>query len=122
MRPSHGALPSGGVVSVFPEFDTPALLSRDLDMIGHVALHWYANDLVEASSNKPSVLLIPQDFWPVNDTAQTKILNEFVSDLCAAMKMEQRRFSIAQDWHDSRPVDDPDLAHYLHNVSICNLG
>ena len=118
LRPSHGALSMSGVIPVFPEFDTPAVLGRDLVKFPTLIEAWYHQPKLP-TSHKPPVVFVPPDFLSSINAVQLGFLNHFVEDLANELDAEINKTSIAACWADDAPTQDIDLDHYLMNVRRC---
>jgi Asp-tRNA(Asn)/Glu-tRNA(Gln) amidotransferase A subunit family amidase len=115
LRPSTGVVPTDGVVSVYPGFDTPGLIGRDLNRFHQFVSAWYGEELANRPLKTPKILL-PTDFYVSIDEEQVKLINHFVADLEQTLKTKVERRSIAETWSESAPVKEQDLNVYLQNV------
>lgn len=103
-----------GVVPVFPNFDTPAVLGRDLAKFPMLIDAWYHQPKI-LTSHKPPVVFVPPDFLSIS-AVQLEILNRFAEDFANEIAAQIDRKSIAACWADDAPTQDADLDHYLMNV------
>ncbi|KAF2676242.1 amidase signature enzyme [Lentithecium fluviatile CBS 122367] len=117
LRPSTGAISTDGVVSVYPGFDTPGLLGRDLGRFHGFMSHWYGEAMVKISISSPKIV-IPTDFLPESNSAQLRLFDGFVQDLEHSLDTVAQRRSIAEEWSKSAPVDERDLNVYLQNATL----
>ena len=104
-----------GVIPVFPEFDTPAVLGRDLVKFPRLIEAWYHQPKLP-TSHKPPVVFMPPDFLSSINAVQLGLLNQFVEDFANESDAEINKASIAASWADDAPTHDIDLNHYLMNV------
>ncbi len=115
LRPSHGALSMNGVIPVFPNFDTPAVLGRDLAKFPRLIEAWYHQPKMPTSHKPPSVF-VPPDFLSSINAVQLGLLNQFAEDFANEIDAQINKTSIAACWADDAPIQDTDLNHYLMNV------
>ncbi|KAF2804286.1 amidase signature enzyme [Mytilinidion resinicola] len=120
LRPSTNAISTEGVVSVYPGFDTPGLLGRDLEKFHHFVSVWYGQETGNTPISAPK-LLIPTDFFTGINSDQSRLINNFVKDLERSSGTVAERRSIAETWSHSAPVDEPDLSVYLQNATLCSF-
>lgn len=117
LRPSHGALSMNGVIPIFPNFDTPAVLGRDLEKFPMLMEAWYHQRKMPTSL-KPPVVFVPRDFLSSINGEQLGLLNQFVEDFANEIDARVERTSIADCWAADAPTHDPDLNNYLMNVGV----
>lgn len=117
-RPTHDLMDLDGMWPTFLPFDTPVILSRDLNIITSIAPLWC--DLEAAlSPPKPLCILYPEEYLPTDNEAHLHHVDSFVDDLRSASNGTIERFSIAQKWHDSCPQGcSRDIKEYLGDVIV----
>ncbi|OJJ41891.1 hypothetical protein ASPWEDRAFT_35510 [Aspergillus wentii DTO 134E9] len=118
LRPTPGLISNAGCKGVYPAFDTPALLGRDLTLFDRFLSAWNTTSRpLITSSTRPRVLY-PKDFLPTNNQEQLKILDTFAERLSLALGSELEHMSIAEAWAEDSPEGDGNLDTYLFNVCI----
>ncbi|KAF2124976.1 amidase signature enzyme [Dothidotthia symphoricarpi CBS 119687] len=117
LRPSTNTLSTEGVVSVYPGFDTPSLLGRDLSRFHNFASVWYGEKHMPKSIRSPK-LLVPTDFLVNINANQLQLVESFLRDLERGLDTIVERCSIAEAWTASAPVDERNLNIYLQNATL----
>ena len=107
-----------GVVPVFPGFETPAVLGRDLAKFPMLIEAWYHQPKMPTSPNPP-VVFVPPDFLSSINAVQLAMLNQFAEDFANEIAGQINKKSVAACWADHAPTQDTDLNHYLMNVRHC---
>jgi Asp-tRNA(Asn)/Glu-tRNA(Gln) amidotransferase A subunit family amidase len=117
-RPTHDLVDLSGMWPTFLQFDTPVIMSRDLNIIASVAPLWCSLGAA-LSPPKPLSILYPDDYLPTDNKEHLQHLDSFVEDLRSASDGTVTKFSIAQKWHDSCPQGcSPDIKEYLSDVIV----
>jgi Asp-tRNA(Asn)/Glu-tRNA(Gln) amidotransferase A subunit family amidase len=116
LRPSTNSIPTDGIVSVYPGFDTPGFLGRDLNRFHNFASIWYGEHLNGTTIRKPKIV-VPIDFLATINGKQLELTESFISDLERALDTVAERRSIAADWVQTSPVDEKNIDTYLQNAS-----
>jgi hypothetical protein len=67
----------------------------------------------------PLSIVVPTDWWPVENKAQQELVESFVADIEATHHVEKTEVSIKDLWREKTPAkaDSSDLTKYLENVS-----
>jgi hypothetical protein len=115
LRPSTNSIPTEGIVSIYPGFDTPGLLGRDLGRFHKFASTWYGEHLIEIPIRSPKIV-VPTDFLATIDGKQLELTESFIRDLEQALDTVAERRSIAATWEQTSPDKEQSLDVYLENV------
>lgn len=122
MRPTHDAVHLDGIVPVFNPWDAPALFSRDIRMLKSVISTWYKTKLLvsHTASHKPSVIVYPLDYFPMDNKAQMQLIDAFLADLAQALNAVIRRVFIASLWDETRPDEagQQNVQDYLQDTYV----
>lgn len=121
-RPSHGAVPLGGMVPTFLQFDTPCVFARSLEVVRRVLSAWVPGAdgaLVGAAGSSPVEIVYLTDHLPFSVPGQMDIISSFVSDLSGHLNTPVTILSIQKAWWISAPDGaSPDIEEYLRDVIV----
>ncbi|KAL8833097.1 MAG: hypothetical protein Q9170_004506 [Blastenia crenularia] len=105
MRPSHGVLPVDGYTASFRQFDVPTFFGRGVATCKAFASEWYGYKLPEPKALPPRIIY-PLDYMSlITNKDQLRIIDNFVVDLEAAMRIKHERVSLASLWDVLPPVE-----------------
>ena len=119
LRTTHGILPLEGIVPSWINFDAPAMFARDINSIEKWASAWIGQQpLPEAST--PTSIVYFEDFFPVQNDDQQRLIEDFVKDLESALGIKRQRISITELWRNTSPLNasSRDIKEYLNDVSL----
>jgi Asp-tRNA(Asn)/Glu-tRNA(Gln) amidotransferase A subunit family amidase len=119
-RPTHDLVDLTGMRPTFVQFDTPAILSRDLIKIASIAPLWCNLEPSTITTTEPLSILYPEDYLPKDNREHMQHLDSFVSDFGKFSNSAVRKFSIAEQWQESSPKDSEGqiLKDYLNDVVV----
>lgn len=110
---------------IFPPFDCPAILSRNLTNIASVASLWCAlpPTLNPGTSPIKTHIICPQDFLPKDKELNWELFNPFVRDMIRWTDATAVNLSIRAMWSRSPPKDcaGESLEAYLKDVIVQTL-
>lgn len=117
LRTTTKLIPTDGIVSIYPDYDTLGILARDLELIHRLMSVWLPRPAHPISTRQPVKVMYLQDFALTDSLQQAQELNDFVSNLARYFDTEAQEVSIAEQWKLTGPDDETDLSVYLHNVN-----
>ena len=120
LRPTHDAIKLCGMTPTFLDWDTPCLFGRDITSFKQLATVWYPSYLQPTCRGIPTRLILPSDYFPVQNTYQMRIFNEFLHDFATFLKVELSTVSIAECWNSSPPSDagNQSVQEYLADTIV----
>ncbi|KAK8052679.1 amidase [Apiospora saccharicola] len=119
-RPTQSDHLLKGMVPTFCRFDSPCIFGRNLTILGSVLRAWYTpTETSVVPFGKTFQVIYPLDFFPVQNSEQMRILNEFMDDMTTYLPAQLNCVSIAETWRLSPPEGVKDkLSDYLRNVIV----
>ncbi|KAI1327018.1 amidase signature enzyme [Xylariaceae sp. FL0255] len=103
-RPSHDLVSCDGMVTTYPRFDTPCVLSRELDHLGRVLQSWIP--AAEQSSH------IGRSSYEIME-----LIGDFIKDMLKHLSATLTRLSIRKTWSSTHPLGLPErVDEYLKDV------
>ena len=93
--------------------------SRNLDDLRHIVAHTF--DLDDSTTEFPTKILYPQDFYPLVNRTQQALTEEYISVLEDFLGVKRTSFSFAETWAQCPPKEakGKPLLEYLEKVTIC---
>lgn len=119
MRPSLGGISTDGVLPYSASFDTVAGLARTAAEFKTLtrALYGASEEQATMTVQKPTRLLYPVDYWPVQDQASQKVFDAYINRLETFLGIEKTAINLALLWDFHRPNGvQESLADYLEHV------
>ena len=125
-RPSHDAVCLDGIVPIFLPWDTPCLFSRDITSFKDVLNLWYSTlapspvSSLASYTAKPAAILYPTDYFPVQNSDQTKIIKSFALDLGKVLNVRVSEVSISAMWSEKPPEEasDQSVQQFLKDAAV----
>ncbi|KAK7932511.1 amidase signature enzyme [Apiospora marii] len=116
-RPTHSNVSLDGMVPTFPQFDTPCVFARDLQVMESVLRAWLPRQTPSVVNfEKPFDVFYPVEHFPLQD-AQQNLIQSFLDDMSLHFDARIRKISIQDLWHISPPEGvTGSLADYLRDV------
>jgi Asp-tRNA(Asn)/Glu-tRNA(Gln) amidotransferase A subunit family amidase len=96
LRPFTGAISMEGLVSVYPGFDTPGLLGRDLAGFEKFVWNWY-REAMENRTVSSAKVMVPVSLFADITGDQLHLINDFVCDLEKSLDTTAEYRSIANE-------------------------
>ena len=120
LRVTHGALPLDGVVPSWSLFDAPAVFTRDIACLEKCASALLETQRPLSSLERPVAIIYFEDFFPVANTIQQSLIEDFLGDLEFAFGTKRQSISITRLWNDNLPAGPPsdNIQEYLQEVSV----
>lgn len=120
LRPSSGLIPMANCKSVYPEFDTPGLMGRDLSLFHRVLQTWCHSEPPKKGLSGRFRIIYPRDFRSVASVDQLTLLDSFAGNLASVLSTQVEEISMAEDWAASPPEESESPDEFLHNVRSPN--
>ncbi|KAF9018009.1 amidase signature enzyme [Hymenopellis radicata] len=118
IRPSWGSLDTTGVIPLASELDTLGLFARDPNLFHEISNLWfvlhslYADAPTSANSSYtryPSKLIVPTDYFPVQNDAAQAIYDDFIDFLATEFNITSVSMNISAILRTS---DVPEIANF----------
>ncbi|KAF2489454.1 putative glutamyl-tRNA amidotransferase subunit A [Lophium mytilinum] len=121
MRPSLGAASFNGVIPYSPYFDTIGAFARNASSFARISRAMYgsydAPKCEKVRMQKPTKLLYPTDYWPVQDSKSQTVFEEYIQKLEKFLDVERTPVDLGKLWKESNPAEtDESLEDYLNHV------
>jgi hypothetical protein len=93
------------------------MYARDINKLEKWIGAWISAE--KETYKSPLSIVVPTDWWPVENKAQQELVESFVADLEATHEVQKTEISIKDLWREKTPAkaDSSDLTKYLENVS-----
>ncbi|KAF4554650.1 Amidase-like protein 1 [Elsinoe fawcettii] len=116
-RPSISSLPTDGMKILWPAFDVPSWLGRDLSMFPQIyrCLSNQENAPCPVAAKQWRVIYLDDTLVKMSEQ-QTDLTEEFLNDLDRVTSVKHQRVNILQDWYDNSPVMETDLMQWFQNL------
>jgi amidase len=108
MRPSYSSISLVGIKSFAPSFDTVGILSKDIDILGHVFQILTKNQMI-VHKEKPNNFYIIQDFLSMINITNRKIIEKFIRKISNILELDPTYINLS-DLH-------PDICHPEFGIS-----
>ncbi|KAJ6576658.1 amidase family protein [Mycena vulgaris] len=112
IRPSWGSMNTTGVIPLAAELDTLGLFARDPRLFYEICNLWYADapTSVNASHTRyPSTLIVPSDYFPVQNEAAQAIYDDFIDFLVTDFNFSSVSMNISAILRTS---DVPEISNF----------
>ncbi|KAG5755894.1 hypothetical protein H9Q70_001490 [Fusarium xylarioides] len=104
LRPSFGSTSMNGIPVNSPAFDTVGQFGRSLDDLHFIVSHTFEN-IHQSFSEFPSKILYPKEFYPLANTEQQAMTEEFVKTLEDFLGVKRTPFSFVEEWEKKPPKE-----------------
>lgn len=102
--------------TVYPEFDTPGLMGRDLSLFHRVLQSWGHPRPPKNGLSGRFRIIYPRDFRSIPSVDQLTLLDSFAGNLASVLSTHVEEISIAESWAANPPEESESLDEFLHNV------
>lgn len=117
MRSSLGAASFAGVIPNSPHLDTIGAFARDASSYATIARALYNFTGAVKCSKKPSKLLYPTDYWPIDDEETQRVYDAYIAKLERYLGVEKSEVNLAKTWQETNPVKtNKTLEDYFEHV------
>ncbi|KAI5363854.1 putative amidase [Septoria linicola] len=103
LRITTHVLPPEGMMPCFGLFDTPSVLTRDLESLSEFVRLWCGREL-DQEHRRPTSIFVPQDF-AIEIRPQAEVFTHFTRALAAYHNLEIRTDSLVELWVASPPPE-----------------
>ncbi|CAH0018141.1 unnamed protein product [Clonostachys rhizophaga] len=104
LRPSFNSTSMKGIPVNSPEFDTVGHFARNLRDLHYIVSHTFEN-IPRNSSKFPSKILYPLEFYPLKNSKQQDLTEEFVVVLEEFLGVKRTPFSFVEEWGKNPPKE-----------------
>jgi hypothetical protein len=91
------------LTTTYRKFDTVGGFARTAAEFKTLARALYGSSVTAASSKKPTRLLYPTDYWPVQDDASQKVFSAFIARLESFLGIKRTLVNFEDIWAKTRP-------------------
>ncbi|KAF4119671.1 aspartyl-tRNA(Asn)/glutamyl-tRNA(Gln) amidotransferase subunit A [Geosmithia morbida] len=135
MRPTLGATSTEGMVPYSANWDTLGGFARTASEFEILANALYGTgsdtrdrmlklcflsrevELPSLRRTRPTTLLIPEDYWEIEDGESARVFEEFIARLEDFLQVKRTRVNLQESWKETRPKGmDESLASAFHYV------
>ncbi|KAK0702782.1 amidase signature domain-containing protein [Lasiosphaeris hirsuta] len=103
VRTTPGSFSLEAVMPSVPPFDTLGILARTPAQIGRI--YSAAGKSLEGQTQKPTRILYPTDFFPMQNGPQQAMQEEFLTALESSLGIEHTKINLAETWAMSGPAE-----------------
>jgi hypothetical protein len=100
------------------EFDTVGHFARNLRDLHYIVSHTFEN-IPQDFSKFPSKILYPLEFYPLKNSKQQDLTEEFVAILEEFLGVKRTPFSFVEEWEKSPPKQAEGLPLLKYTEKVC---